>query len=152
MIRNLAQKMKDRGIVPEIEVFESGMIYAAKVLMKQGVLVPPFYFNILLGSIYSAPATLFELSHMVMNLPPGVHWAATGIGKFQLTINYAAVLMGGHVRVGLEDNIYFDQQGSQLATNPMLIERVVRFARELGREAATPAEARQMLGFGNAAR
>jgi uncharacterized protein (DUF849 family) len=149
MIQNLAQKMKDRGIVPEIEVFESGMIYAAKVLMKRGVLMPPFYFNILLGSIYSAPATLFELSHMVMSLPTGVHWAATGIGKFQLKINYAAVLMGGHVRVGLEDNIYYDQNGTQLATNPMLVERVIRFAREFGRDVATAAEARQILGFGD---
>ncbi len=149
MIQNLAQKMKDRGIVPEIEVFESGMIHAATVLMGRGILVPPFYFNILLGSIYSAPATLSELSHMVMNLPAGVHWAATGIGRFQLKINLAAVLMGGHVRVGLEDNIYYDQNRTQLATNPMLIERVVRLAREVGREVATAAEAREILGLGD---
>lgn len=123
------------------------MINTARVLMKRGVLEPPFYCNILLGSIYSAPATLFDLTHMVMSLPPRVHWAATGIGKFQLKINLAALLMGGHVRVGLEDNIYYDQDAAELATNPMLIERIVRFAGEIGRGIASASEARTLLGM-----
>ncbi len=147
MIENLALKMKDRGIAPEIEVFETGMIYAAKVLMKRGVLVAPFYFNLLLGSVFSAPATLFDLSHMVISLPSDVHWGAAGIGQFQLKMNFAAVLMGGHVRVGLEDNIYFDYKRKTLATNPMLVERAAKFGQEVGREVASPREAREMFGL-----
>jgi len=147
MIENLALKMKDRGIVPEIEVFETGMIYAAKVLMKRGVLVAPFYFNLLLGSVFSAPATLFDLSHMVISLPSDVHWGAAGIGQFQLKMNFAAVLMGGHVRVGLEDNIYFDHKRKTLATNPMLVERAAKFGQDVGREVASPREARELLGL-----
>lgn len=147
MIEKLALKMKDRGIVPEIEAFETGMIYSAKILMSRGVLVEPFYFNLLLGSVFSAPGTLFDLSHMVMSLPAGVHWGGAGIGRFQLNINLAAILMGGHVRVGLEDNLFFDQGREVPATNPMLIERVVKFTRDIGREIASAREARMMLGI-----
>jgi uncharacterized protein (DUF849 family) len=147
MIENLALKMKERGIVPEIEVFETGMIYATKVLIKRGVLVPPFYINLLLGSVFSAPGTLFDLAHLVKSLPTDVHWGGAGIGKFQLKMNFAAILMGGHIRVGLEDNVFYDQDRKVLATNRMLIERAVEFARTIGREVATPREAREMLGF-----
>jgi len=145
MIQQLAQKMLDKGIVPEIEVFELGMINAAKVLINRDVLRPPFYFNLLLGSIFSIPATLGDLSHMVQSLPHGVQWGAAGIGRFQLTMNFAAVLMGGHVRVGLEDNIFYDNDKTQLATNEMLVKRVADFSRSIGREVATPAQARELL-------
>jgi len=147
MIESLALKMKENGIVPEIEIFETGMISATKVLIKKGILKAPFYFNLLFGSIYSVPATMFDLSYMVKNLPPYVHWAAAGIGKFQLIINFASVLMGGHVRVGLEDNLYYDHERKVLATNEMLIARVVKFAHEIGREVANAQEARDMLGI-----
>jgi 3-keto-5-aminohexanoate cleavage enzyme len=147
MIESLALKMKERGIIPEIEAFEAGMIHAAKVLILRGILTGPFYMNILLGSLYSAPATLFDLSCMVKNLPRPVQWAAAGIGRFQLSMNTAAILMGGHVRVGLEDNLYYDQNRRQLATNEQLIRRIVRLSSEFGREVADPSEARAMLGF-----
>ena len=147
MIERLALTMKERGIVPEIEVFEPGMINAVKVLVKKGVLAGPFYMNILLGSLYSAPATLFDLSCMIKSIPAGSCWAATGIGRFQLKINLAAILMGGHVRVGLEDNIYFDNERRQLATNEQLIQRIVRLSADVGRAVATPAEARAMIGL-----
>lgn len=147
MIEQLAVRMRDRGIVPELEAFETGMIQTAKILIKRGVLKPPFYCNLLLGSIFSAPGTLFDLSHMVLSLPPNVHWAAAGIGRFQLNMNVGAVLMGGHVRVGLEDNIYMRQDTKELATNAGLIERVVRFAQDIGRDIATPSEARAMIGL-----
>jgi len=114
--------MKERGIAPEIECFETGMVQTAKVMIKRGVLVEPFFFFFFFLSIFSAPGTLFDLAHMVQSLPPGVQWAAAGIGKFQLKINFASVLMGGHVRVGLEDNIWFNQDSRDLATNPRLIE------------------------------
>ncbi len=147
MIERLALKMKERGIVPEIEVFEPGMINTVKVLMKKGVLQKPFYMNILLGSLYSAPASLFDLSCLIKALPGCVHWGATGIGKFQLKINMAAILMGGHVRVGLEDNIYYDNDRRELATNEQLIERIGRLSSEIGREVATPIEAREIIGL-----
>jgi 3-keto-5-aminohexanoate cleavage enzyme len=147
MIERLATAMTERGIVPEIEVFEAGMINTVKVLMRKEILRPPFYMNILLGSLYSAPASLFDLSCMVQSLPQGFCWAATGIGMFQLNINVAAVLMGGHVRVGLEDNIYFDNERKTLATNEELIRRIVRLSSALGRETATPREAREMIGL-----
>jgi len=123
------------------------MINTAKTLIKKGVLVKPFYFNILLGSIYSTPATLSDLAHMVQNLPGGAVWSATGMGQFQTIINMAAILMGGHIRVGLEDNIYYDLRKKQMATNVMLIERMVRFCRDIGREVATPDETRGIFGI-----
>ena len=147
MIEALAMKMKACGIVPEIEVFDTGMIHAAKVLILRGVLSGPLYLNILLGSLYSTPATLFDLSCMVKNLPRPVHWAAAGIGRFQLSMNMAAILMGGHVRVGLEDNLFYDNDRQQLATNEQLIQRIVRLSTEVGREVARPHEARAILGF-----
>ena len=147
MINSLATAMKERGIVPEIECFETGMVQTAKVMIKRGILVEPFYFNLLFGSIFSAPGTLFDLTHMVQSLPPGVQWGAAGIGKFQLKMNFASVLMGGHVRVGLEDNIWFNQDSMDLATNPRLIERIVNFSHQIGREVATAAEARQIIGL-----
>lgn len=147
MIEALALKMKDNGIVPEIEIFETGMINVAKVLMMKGNFIEPFYFNLLLGSLYSAPGTLFDLTYMVKSLPSGVQWGAAGIGKFQLTMNFAAILMGGNIRVGLEDNIYYDNNKTTLTTNEMLIQRVVRFAKEIGREVAPPQEAREIIGI-----
>jgi uncharacterized protein (DUF849 family) len=145
MIEQLAFKMKKNGIVPEVEIFEMGMINTAKVLIKKGILKKPFYFNLLLGSIYSVPATLFDLTHMVTSLPPNVHWGAAGIGKFQLNMNLASILMGGNVRVGLEDNIYYDNEKKKFATNEMLVQRIVRLAKEVGRDVATPQETREYL-------
>jgi len=147
MIHDLATAMRDRDIVPEIECFELGMIHTTQVLIKRGVLVGPFYYNLLLGSLYSTPGTLHDLSHMVMSLPPGVQWGAAGIGKLQLKMNFASVLMGGHVRVGLEDNIWFDQDAGDLATNRRLVERVASFSRQIGREVATATEARELIGL-----
>ena len=147
LVADGALKMKERGIVPEIEIFETGMIQTTKVLMKRCVLVEPYYCNLLLGSMFSAPGTLFDLAHMVRSLPPGVVWSAAGIGRFQLKMNFAAVLMGGHVRVGLEDNLYYDHDRKTLATNRMLVQRVADFARHIGREVATPREARSMIGL-----
>ncbi|ABA90142.1 protein of unknown function DUF849 [Syntrophotalea carbinolica DSM 2380] len=147
MIESLAIKMRNSGIVPEVEVFDPGMVHAVKVLLRRGVLTSPLYMNILLGSLYSTPATLFDLSCMVKNLPRAVHWAAAGIGRFQLKMNTASILSGGHIRVGLEDNLYYDHARQQLATNEQLIRRIVHLSSELGREVAEPSEARAMLGL-----
>lgn len=147
MIEKLAVKMNEKSIVPELEIFDTGMINTAKVLIKKGILREPFCGNLLLGSIYSASATLFDLSCMVKSLPASFLWAAAGIGKFQLNMNIAAILMGGGVRIGLEDNIYYDSSKKKLATNEMLIKRIVRISNEVEREVATALEARQMLGL-----
>jgi 3-keto-5-aminohexanoate cleavage enzyme len=145
VIEKLAVKMRENDITPELEIFDTGMINTAKVLVRKGILRGPFYCNLIMGSTYTAPATMFDLACMVKSLPPEFTWAAAGIGRFQLNMNVAAILTGGHVRVGLEDNIYYDNDKKIPATNEMLIERVVRIAGEIGREIAKPLEARQML-------
>lgn len=146
-IRTLATIMRDRNILPELEVFESGFINTAKYLVGKDILRKPLHFNLLLGSLGSIPAGLKDLVYLVESLPPGSTWSATGIGRFQCQINAAAILMGGHVRVGIEDSIYYHYPNRELATNVKLVERIVRIARELGREIATPDEAREILGL-----
>jgi len=145
MIKSLAVKMKKNGIVPELEIFEPGMISTAKILIKKKIITSPYYFNLFLGSVYSVPATMFDLLYMVKSLPADVNWSGAGIGKFQLKINFASILMGGHVRVGLEDNLYYNHEKKELATNKMLIERVVNFANEVGRKVASAQEVRDLL-------
>ena len=147
MIKRLALKMKDNNILPELEIFDTGMINTAKVLIKKQILEPPFYGNLLLGSIYTAQGTLFDLASMASTLPENFTWGAAGIGKFQQKMNFASMLMGGHVRVGLEDNLYYDTAKTQFATNKMLVDRIVRFADEIGREIASPKEARGIIGL-----
>lgn len=146
-IIKLAKIMTDSCILPELEIFESGFINTSKYLARQGFLKKPLHFNLLLGSLGSIPAEIRDLCYLVDSLPPESTWSATGIGRFQTQINAAAILMGGHVRVGLEDSIYFRYQNKELATNTKLVQRIVNLARELGREIATPKEARKILGI-----
>jgi 3-keto-5-aminohexanoate cleavage enzyme len=147
MIKSLALRMRERGIVPELECFEIGMAEYSHYLINRKVLVPPFYCNILLGSLGTLSATKSNLMAAVDALPNGCTWAVAGIGRYQLQANTMAILAGGHVRVGLEDNIWYDSQRRRLATNAELIERVVGLARSVGREIATPDEARTMIGL-----
>jgi 3-keto-5-aminohexanoate cleavage enzyme len=147
MIGRLAEKMKERGIVPELEVFDLGMVDYAKYLIDRGVLEPPLYFNILLGSLGTLSATPAHLATMVQELPPGSTWAAAGIGRFQFYVNTMAVAMGGHVRVGLEDNLWLDRAKTRPATNVALVERVAAVAEAVEREVATPAKARELIGL-----
>lgn len=147
MIRSLAQRMAERGIVPELECFDLGMVDYAHYLIEKGVLEPPFYCNLLLGSLGTLSATPQNLSRMVDALPTGTTWAAAGIGRFQFPMNALAIAMGGHVRVGLEDNIWYDNARTRLATNAELITRLVGIAQACGREIATPDEARTMIGL-----
>ncbi len=147
-IRDLAKIMRENDILPELEIFESGFINTAKYLAKKGDFKQPMHFNLLLGSLGSIPADIKDLVYLIGSLPSGSTWSATGIGRFQTKINIAAMLMGGHVRVGIEDSIYYNYPKKELATNEVLVERIVRFAKELGREIATPDEAREILGIG----
>ena len=146
-IRILASIMKDRGILPELEIFESGFINTAKYLVKKGFLQPPLHFNLLLGSLGSIPADIRDLVYLVESLPEGSTWSATGIGRFQIQINAAAILMGGHIRVGIEDSIYYNYPQRELTTNTNLVKRILRIAKEVGRDIASPSEAREILGI-----
>lgn len=147
MIRALAEKMKARGIVPELEVFDAGMLDYAHYLIDRGVLVPPFVFNLLLGSLGTLAATAENLAWLVRRLPPGSRWQAAGIGRAQWPINALAVTMGGHVRTGLEDNLHMDAGKQERASNPRLVSRIVGLAAALGRPVATLVEARSILGL-----
>ncbi len=146
-IQGLAERMRERGIVPEWEVFDFGMLDYAAHLRGRGLLGDPVYVNLLLGSLGTLAATPLNLALLVERLPAGATWAATGIGRFQLPVNRQAIAMGGHVRVGLEDNLWFDDARTELATNPRLVERLVRVARAMGREPATPDQVRERLGI-----
>jgi len=152
MVLALGEKMVARGIKPELECFDFGMINAANMLIGKGLLgEPPYYFNLLLGSRYSVPATARHLSGMLEDLPLGSLWSAAGIGLFQLPMNTLAIAMGGHARVGLEDNIYHGFDRAELATNHGLLDRVARLSETFGRPLATPVRARELLGLGRSA-
>jgi len=144
-IQSLAITMQENNIKPELEIFDTGMVNLAKYLERHQIIKGKKYFNILLGNINTAPATIKELSHLVDILPADSIWAATGLGTFQLPMNTAAILAGGHVRVGLEDSIYYDYHKNILATNVSLIERIKRIAKELQRNIATAKETRELL-------
>jgi 3-keto-5-aminohexanoate cleavage enzyme len=143
----LARDMQEYGVKPEIECFESGMIENARPAIEEGVFEPPYWFQFVLGIRGGAPATVKQLLHMVEQLPPRSLWSVCAIGRAQLPMNMAALVMGGHVRTGLEDNHYL-RRGVK-ASNGELTERLVRLAREVGREPVGPADAREMLGLGN---
>ena len=147
MIMKLAETMTAKGIKPEMEIFDTGMVNTAKYLCRKGYIRPPFYFNIILGSIYSTQAKMSDLSYLVNLLPADTIWAGGGIGIFQLVVNTAAIIMGCHVRVGLEDNIWYDYGKKELSTNEKSIQRIRRIATELRREIATPGDVREMLGL-----
>jgi uncharacterized protein (DUF849 family) len=147
MIQALAEKMNKQGIVPELEVFDMGMLDYAKYLISRNLLHEPFYFNLLLGSLGTLSATPFHLSTLITSLPPNAVWAAAGIGKYQFYVNSMAITMGGHVRVGLEDNLYMDAEKEKPATNLMLVERLVRLAGSVEREVCKPYEARNIIGL-----
>ncbi|HOU91117.1 MAG TPA: 3-keto-5-aminohexanoate cleavage protein, partial [Polyangiaceae bacterium] len=147
MVERLALTMKERGIKPELEVFDAGMVNLAKYLERNELLVGRKYFNLLFGNINTAPATLASLAQLVQSLPADSTWAAAGLGQFQLPINTAAIVAGGHVRVGIEDSLYFDYDKTISATNEDLVRRIVRIASELRRPVATAAEARALVGL-----
>jgi len=146
---HLASLMRQRGIKPELEVFEAGMINYGVYLMRKGILSNDDrpYFNLILGSLGSARANISSLSHMSGCLPHNAIWSVGGVGRFQLTMTAVAIAIGAGVRVGLEDNIYFDHGKKILATNPQLVRRAAKLAGELGRDVACPVETRQMLGL-----
>ncbi len=139
--------MIENNIKPEYECFEMGHLDTIVRMAKKGE-VPgaPMQFNFVLGVPGCTPATVENLAWLVRNIPEGSTWTATGIGRSEFTLGAAAIVMGGHVRVGFEDNLYISK-GVLAKSNGELVEKVVRIAKELGREIATPAEARRILGL-----
>ena len=150
-IRRLAERMQERGIRPELEVFDLGMAHFVGVLLKEGLLTPPLYVNVLLGNIAGAQADASHLAAILGALPPGCVVSVAGIGRHQLTANGLGLLLADGVRVGLEDNLWFDDARSRLATNGELVQRVLRLATELEREPLDRLVLRERLGMEGAA-
>lgn len=135
---------KERGIGNELEVYDLSHIQNAIDLMERGVLEPPLHFSFVLGIKGAIPGTPQNLMAMLDALPEGSSWQVVSIGKIQLPLSTMVLAMGGNIRVGMEDNVYFSH-GVLAVSNAQLVERAVRIARELGREIASPDEARQLL-------
>ncbi|WP_338846401.1 3-keto-5-aminohexanoate cleavage protein [Massilia sp. W12] len=146
-VQTLARIMHERGIKPELEVFDLGMVNYAKVLIDKGLLQAPFYFNILLGSPATAQASLLHLAAIVADLPPQSIWSVAGIGRFQLRANGLGAVMADGVRVGLEDNLWLDDARQHLATNLQMVQRAVAQAHAMGRGVASCAEVRRRLNL-----
>jgi len=147
MIQQLAGEMLRRGILPELEAFDAGMINYACYLEKKGLLNPPHYFNLIVGNIACAQADLLHVGVMVRDLPPDSFWSIGGIGNAQLPMNMLGIVAGGGVRVGLEDNIWFDAARTRLATNAEYLRRIHEVLGAAGRELMPPAEMRSLLNL-----
>jgi 3-keto-5-aminohexanoate cleavage enzyme len=149
IMRGILAELRRFGVRPELEIFDRGHIANAVLLAQQGHLDLPQHVDFVLGVPGALDATIENLVECVRALPPGCTWSVAGIGRMQLPLAVTAIAMGGHVRVGLEDNIYYSR--GRLATNEELVARVVRIAGELGRPVAAPDEARRILGLRPAA-
>jgi uncharacterized protein (DUF849 family) len=147
MIQKLADEMKSRGILAELEAFDAGMINYAKYLERKCFLEPPHYFNLLLGNIACAQADLLHTGIMIHDLPDNSYWSLAGIGNYQWMMNSIAVVSGGRVRVGHEDNIWYDTARTRLATNSDLLLRIHKLAEATGRKVMSPAKLRELLNL-----
>ncbi|MTI93952.1 MAG: 3-keto-5-aminohexanoate cleavage protein [Firmicutes bacterium] len=146
-IEAFAKAIKAQGVKPEVEVFDAGMINNALGLVKKGLLSMPLHFDFVLGVPGALPGTPESLMFLRSQIPRDCTWTVAGIGRAELPLGAMSIAMGGHVRVGLEDNIYY-RKGELATGNRQLVERMVRIARELEREVATPEETRAILNIG----
>lgn len=146
-IRRLAQRMLERGIKPELEVFDVGMANFARVLLNEGLIEAPLYVNVLLGNIAGAQPDLIQLAAILAALPPGCVVAIAGLGRFQLGANGFGLLVADGVRVGLEDNLWQNQQRTIGASNERLVQRVIAQAALFERVMLSRAEVRARLGM-----
>lgn len=147
MVQDIALKLKERGMIPELEAFDLGMINYAHYLMKKGLLESPYYFNLLFGNIASAQADVLHAGIMIRELPDQSYWSLAGIGESQLTMNNVAIAIGGGVRVGLEDNVYFDRRKTRLASNMDFLRRIHSTAEANERPVMTAKELRVLLNL-----
>jgi 3-keto-5-aminohexanoate cleavage enzyme len=144
LVETFARRLRDYGVVPEIEIFDVGMLEEAMRLRNMGLITDPLQFDFVMGVPGGIGADPSHLVHLVHSIPPESTWSVAGIGRHQLTLGTIALAMGGNVRVGFEDNIYY-RKGQLATTNAQLVARIVRIAQELDRPIATSAQAREML-------
>ncbi|WP_312698989.1 3-keto-5-aminohexanoate cleavage protein [Sedimentibacter sp.] len=144
-LKKLCNTYNQYDVKPEVEIFDYGMLGNAKYYIEKGYIKGPMWCQLVLGVLGGMDATVDNLLYLVRHLPENTVWSATGIGTGHLPIMYTAVALGGHLRVGLEDNLYMSR--GLKATNPMMVERAVRVVKEFGKQPATPAEAREILGI-----
>ena len=144
-----AEEMKKRGIKPELEVYHSGCAWVVQDLIERDLISPPYWVQTVMGVQTASFPTVQGVLDLLRDFPPQSVWLCSGIGPYQLPLTTLAALMGGHVRVGLEDNIYF-RRGEKASSNAQLVRRAARIVQELNREVATPAQAREMLGLATA--
>lgn len=144
-LTQLGTLMNENNVKPEVEIMDLGMIAASEYYVSQGVLKAPVHYQFVLGFFSGAPATPENLAYLRGKLAPGSTWSAFGIGAAHMPILYTAIAMGGHIRVGLEDNLFYSK--GRLATNVDLVGRACRVIREFGNEVATCADARAILGL-----
>ncbi len=145
-ISHFAKMMQERGIRPEMELYHPGQYWVVRDLIAQGVIDPPYQIQYVLGYVTSSFPTPANLIGLVNELPEKADFAVAGLGPYQLPMSMMAIILGGHVRVGMEDNVYY-KRGRLLKGNGEAVERVVRMATDMNREIATPQQAREMLGF-----
>jgi 3-keto-5-aminohexanoate cleavage enzyme len=145
-ITELAETMMKLDIRPELETYHPGMFWVSRILIERGLISPPYVHQFVMGFQTSSYATPEHVLALIRDLPPESIFFVAGLGPYQLPMTTFSTLLGGHVRVGLEDNIYYSR-GRKLRGNGEVVERAVRIAGELNREVATPAQAREMLGL-----
>ena len=145
-IEQFAMKMREMGIKPEIEVFDFGMIANTLRLVKEKLVTEPLHFNFVMGVRGGIPGTIKNLLHLAAEIPCSSTWTVSGMGRHQLPLSAVAITIGGNVRVGLEDNLYY-RKGELAKSNAELVARVVRLAKELERPVANSCEARKILGL-----
>ncbi|MDW7729520.1 MAG: 3-keto-5-aminohexanoate cleavage protein [Bacillota bacterium] len=145
-LEEFARVMREQGVKPEIEAFDVGMINNALYLLKKGLISEPIHFDFVMGVPGGIPGTVKNLLHMVESIPAGSTWTVAGMGRTELPLATAAIIMGGHVRVGFEDNIYYEK-GVLAESNAQLVARIVRVAEIHSRAVASPDEARRILGL-----
>ncbi|MGW6285700.1 3-keto-5-aminohexanoate cleavage protein [Streptomyces sp. NPDC055107] len=145
MLRTGAKRIQELGVRPELEIFDTGQLWFAKQLLAEGLLDDPTVFQLCMGIPWGAPADPGVLQAMVNMLPRGAQWASFALGRMQMPWAAQSILLGGHIRVGLEDNLYLGK--GVKATNGQLVERAVRITESLGSRVATPDEARAKLGL-----
>jgi len=141
-----AQKMAEKNIKPELECFDAGMIENGLRLLKKGLIKAPLHFDFVLGVPGAAPGTPEMLMFMRQTIPGDATWTVAGIGRTELPLAIMGIVLGGHVRVGFEDNVFYSK-GVLADSNAQLVARIARIAKEVGREVATPEEARKILGL-----
>jgi 3-keto-5-aminohexanoate cleavage enzyme len=145
-LEEAAQRMREKGVKPELEIFDVGMIVTCLRMRNQGFFEDPLHFQFVLGTPWGSPGTPKSLFHMCEMIPEDATWSVIGVGRTHLPMSMMALIMGGHIRVGMEDNIYY-RRDQLVRKNAQFVERITRIAGEYGREIASPDEAREILSL-----